>query len=131
MRLIPTKETIDTEFKSDKKGLPDAALIDAVVAMANSDGGCIYLGVEDDGTITGVKKGHQDKDGVCALIANKTVPSIAVRAELLEEDGNTVLKIEVPKSRSIVSSSEGKILKRRLKADWSKDTGTEKQGFIH
>ena len=36
MRLIPTKETIDTEFKSDKKGLPDAALIDAVVAMANS-----------------------------------------------------------------------------------------------
>lgn len=117
MRLIPTKESIDTEFKSDKKGLPDAVLVDAVVAMANSEGGSIYLGVEDDGTITGVKKEHQDKDGVCALIANKTVPSIAVRAELLEEDGNTVLKIEVPKSRSIVSSSEGKILKRRLKAD--------------
>ena len=122
MRLIPEKETTDIEFKSDKAGLPDATLIDAVVAMANSEGGCIYLGVEDDGTITGTKKEHQDKDGACALIANKTVPSIAVRAELLEENGKAVLKIEVPKSRAVVSSSDGKILKRRLKADGTPET---------
>ena len=44
------KETLSKEFKSDLKGLPDSELVEAVVALANTDGGCVYLGVEDDGT---------------------------------------------------------------------------------
>ena len=48
------KETLSKEFKSDRdKGLPDSELVEAVVALANTDGGCVYLGVEDDGTATG------------------------------------------------------------------------------
>lgn len=50
------KETLSKEFKSDLKGLPDSELVEAVVALANTDGGCVYLGVEDDGTPTGVKQ---------------------------------------------------------------------------
>ena len=49
------KETLTKEFKSDVKeaqGLPDSDLVEAVVALANTDGGCVYLGVEDDGTPT-------------------------------------------------------------------------------
>lgn len=52
------KETLSKEFKSDLKGLPDSELVEAVVALANTDGGCVYLGVEDDGTPTGVKQKH-------------------------------------------------------------------------
>ena len=51
--------------------------------MTNTAGGCLFLGVEDDGTITGVHKKHRDPIGVTALIANSTVPPIAVRAEII------------------------------------------------
>lgn len=117
MRTIPLRETLTIEFKSDLKKLPDTDLIDAVIGMANTDGGTLYLGVEDDGTITGVHPHHADEIGVVALIANKTVPAVSVRAELICEEGHSILQIEIPMSRAIIASSEGKILRRRLKVD--------------
>lgn len=116
MRTIPTAETLDIEFKSDTKSYPDRDLIDEIVGMTNTIGGTLYLGVEDDGTITGVNKKHRDAIGVAALIANNTVPPIAVRAEVITE-GKDVLKIEIPRSRGVVSTSSGRILRRRLKLD--------------
>jgi ATP-dependent DNA helicase RecG len=116
MRTIPTAETLDIEFKSDIKSYPDRDLIDEIVGMTNTIGGTLYLGVEDDGTITGVNKKHRDAIGVAALIANNTVPPIAVRAEVITE-GKDVLKIEIPRSRGVVATSSGRILRRRLKLD--------------
>ena len=116
MRTIPTAETLDIEFKSDVKSYSDRDLIDEIVGMTNTIGGTLYLGVEDDGTITGVNKKHRDAIGVAALIANNTVPPIAVRAEVITE-GKDVLKIEIPRSRGVVSTSSGRILRRRLKLD--------------
>ena len=113
---IPTRETLEIEFKSDRAKLPDNDLVDAVVAFANTIGGTIYLGVENDGTVTGLHKAHQDYTQLAAYIANKTVPPVSVRVELLEEEF-PVLAIHVPKCRSIVASSVGKIQRRRLKAD--------------
>ena len=117
MRIIPYKEDLYIEFKSDLKGYPDNELIDEIVGMSNSKGGVLYLGVEDDGEITGVSKEHRDAIGVTALIANKTVPSVSVRAEVITEEEKDVLKIEVPISRTVVSTSSGRILKRKLKVD--------------
>lgn len=117
MRTIPDKEDLVTEFKSDKKRLTDNDLIDAIVGMTNTDGGILYLGVEDNGEITGVHSQHADEIGVMALVANKTVPSVSVRAELIVEERYEILKIEIPMSRTIVATSDGKILRRRLKAD--------------
>ena len=119
MRSIPLKETLTVEFKSDRRKLPDNDLIDEVVGMSNTDGGIIYLGVEDDGEITGVHRQHADETGVTALIANRTIPSVPVRAELIEENGFTVLSISVPKNRTVVSTSDGRILRRRLKINGS------------
>lgn len=119
MRTIPYKETLEIEFKSDEKLYPDRDLIEEIVGMANTAGGTIYLGVEDNGDITGVHKKHKDAIGVTALIANSTVPPIAVRAEVINEENDDVLRIEVPRSRSIVATSSGKILRRRIKADGS------------
>mgnify|MGYP002625925921 CR=1 FL=1 len=83
-REIPPKETIEVEFKSEFKRtpngalkpsrLPDGELVDTVVALSNTNGGEIYLGVEDDGEPTGVHKDHRDVTQLAALIANKTVP---------------------------------------------------------
>lgn len=117
MRIIPMKEDLTTEFKSDKKRYPDNLLIEELVGMANTKGGELYLGVEDNGEITGVHKFHEDINGLKALVANMTVPSLSVRAEILYEDGKKVLKIEIPMSRSIIATTSGKLLKRRLKID--------------
>lgn len=116
MRTIPIKETLEIEFKSDVKCYSDRELIEEIVGMTNTVGGTLYLGVEDDGSITGVHKKHKDAVGVTALIANNTVPPIAVRAEIITEEKD-ILKIEIPRSRAIVSTSSGKILRRRLKMD--------------
>lgn len=117
MRIIPNKESLIIEFKSDIKKLSDNDLIDAIVGMSNTEGGVLYLGVEDNGEITGVHKYHADEIGVVALIANRTVPSVATRAEIITENSINVLKIEIPMSKTIVATSDGKILRRRLKLD--------------
>lgn len=115
-RIIPERETMEIEFKSDVKKLSDADLIDAIVAFANTHGGDLYLGVEDDGTVTGLHEQHRDVTQLSAFIANRTVPPISVRIEYLHGECPALL-IHVPKSRSIVASSAGKIQRRRLKAD--------------
>ena len=119
MRTIPKEESLDIEFKSDLKCYPDHDLIEEIVGMTNTSGGCLFLGVEDDGTITGVHKKHKDPIGVTALIANSTVPPIAVRADIITEEDKDILKIEVPRSRGVVSTASGKILRRRNKLDGS------------
>ena len=118
MRTIPVKETLEIEFKSDVKSYPDHDLIDEIVGMTNTVGGILFLGVEDDGRITGVQEKHKDAVGVTALIANSTVPPVSVRAEVITEEKD-ILKIEIPRSRGVVSTSSGKILRRRLKLDGS------------
>lgn len=117
MRNIPQKESLTIEFKSDVAGLDESELISEIVGMANTEGGTLYLGVEDDGAITGVNKKHRDPIGAMALIANKTVPSVAVRAEIIYEEEIEILQIQIPMSRTIVATSDGKIQRRRLKLD--------------
>lgn len=115
-RLIPMKETLTVEFKSDRKPLSDEQLIDAVVAFANTDGGDLYLGVEDDGEITGHHEKHRDITQLAVFVANKTIPPQSIRVEIMEEVF-PVIKISVSKSRSIVASSTGKIQRRQIKMD--------------
>ena len=117
MRTIPVVESLEVEFKSDLKCYPDHDLIEEIVGMTNTIGGVLFLGVEDDGTITGVHKKHKDAIEVTALIANSTVPPVAVRAEIITEEEKDILKIEIPRSRGVISTASGKILRRRIKFD--------------
>ncbi|WP_019127435.1 RNA-binding domain-containing protein [Enorma massiliensis] len=129
-RDIPERETLKYEFKSDRKRLPDGELIDTVVALTNTEGGTIYLGVEDDGTPTGIHQDHAGTTKLAALVANKTVPPVPARVSTLllnangvmDEDGVQIVEIEIPKSTAIVSSSDGKIMRRKLKADGSPES---------
>ena len=113
---IGFKESLTIEFKSDKKKLSDDDIIEAVVAFANTEGGDLYLGVEDNGDITGLHKTHRDTIRLAAYIANKTVPPMPVVTELISNE-IPYIKISVPKCTSIVSTSSGKVLRRRLKAN--------------
>ena len=111
---IGFKEDLHNEFKSDLKCISDSDIIDVVIAFANTDGGTLYIGVEDNGDITGVHPNHKDTTKLAAFIANKTVPPVTVS---VEKEDDEYIKIIVPCCRSIVASSTGKLLRRRIKTD--------------
>lgn len=85
--------------------------------MANAQGGEIYLGVEDNGTVTGLHANHQLLDGLAAMIANRTQPTVRVQvAELLIGD-KAAARISVPVSGAPVATNEGVSKRRRLQAN--------------
>ena len=105
--MLPTKESLTVEFKSGRqRPQTDDEIVDNVVAMANTEGGTLYLGVEDDGMVTGVCDRHRNVNGLAAFIFNKTVPQLSVRVTLLSESGKPVVGIEVDSSQQIVSTSQ-------------------------
>ncbi len=114
---IPDREDLKVEFKSDRARLNDRDLVATVVCLANTDGGDIFLGVEDDGTVTGLHPEHRNLTGMTALIANLTSPSVTVRVEAIDIDGVRIARVAVPKSRQLVATSDGLLQRRRLKAD--------------
>lgn len=116
MKNIELSESLTIEFKSDQEKLADNEIIEAVVAFANTDGGVLYLGVENNGNITGLHNEHRDPTRLAAFIANKTVPPVTVRSEVIDHN-LPILKITVPRRTSVVATSSGKILRRRIKAD--------------
>lgn len=122
MDRLPEKESLAIEFKSDMKCLPDHDIIDTIVGFANTEGGTLYLGVEDDSRITGLHANHNDILKMTVLVANKTRPSISARIEITEADGKPVMLIKVPKAQSIIATSAGKVMKRRLLASGAPET---------
>ena len=69
---IPPRETLQIEFKSDRDALNDDDLIEALICLANAQGGTLYLGVENDGTVTGLHASRPlDITGLAALIATQ------------------------------------------------------------
>ena len=115
--LLPPAETLIVEFKSDRTRLSDNELVEALVCLANTDGGELWLGVEDDGTPTGLHVAHQNLAGLPGMVAAKTSPSLAVTVHVLELSNISVAQIVVPKSSTEVATTAGMYLRRRLKQD--------------
>jgi ATP-dependent DNA helicase RecG len=122
MRNIPQKESLTVEFKGDiKEKLSDNELVESVVGLANAKGGQLFIGVEDNGEITGLDEAHKDHTKLAAMIANKTVPPQPVRVDKIDS-GKGCVVVEVPMSTTIVATSSGKVLRRRLKLDGTPET---------
>lgn len=116
--IVTGGETLTIEFKSDVKRLPDGELVDALAAMANSQGGVLFEGVEDDGSITGLCKAHLDVEGIVPLVENRTTPGLVVSVEKIDcGDGLWVGVVHVKKSKLLIATNDGKYLRRRLDAN--------------
>ena len=85
---IPERESLTVEFKSDRKRLSDTELVEAVVCLANAEGGQLWLGVEDDGTPTGLHPDHQLLVGLAGMVAARTSPSVNVSVSAVEVGGD-------------------------------------------
>lgn len=114
---LPPRETLTVEFKSDRSKLPDRDLIEALICLANAEGGELWLGVEDDGTPTGLHAEHRLLEGLAGMVAARTSPSLSVQAEAVEVNGVTVARIRVPKAHGEVATTSGVYLRRRVKHD--------------
>ena len=104
-RLGAYREDNQLEVKAAQGGLPDS-LWDTYSAFANTDGGCILLGVKEraDGSLyaVGVKNAEKLKTGFWNAVNNRQKISVnlmteqRVRIELVE--GKDILVLEVPRA---------------------------------
>jgi ATP-dependent DNA helicase RecG len=118
------------EFKSALEGKPDNKkgrlvkkicedISEALVAFANTDGGELIIGVEDDTTITGIP--HNDDEIVQMLNAVRThvldqQPLPIVYALKIEIDGKFILFFQVEKgSKEVYQLPDGRIVIRKDK----------------
>lgn len=114
---LPPRESLTVEFKSDRARLSDRDLIEAVVCLANAEGGELWLGVEDNCTPTGLHAEHQQLAGLAGLVAARTSPSLTVVVTPVNIGGVPVAHIAVPKAQGEVATTAGVYLRRRLKPD--------------
>lgn len=122
VRALATQgESFTVEFKSERKeALGDQDIYDAVVCLANADGGTLLIGVENDGTITGARPRHKpttEAVRVQAAIFNNTSPPINTRISVVDVDGTTVVAIEVDPYPEVCATQAGKCLRRVMQAD--------------
>lgn len=86
-------ETDMVEFKREYS----RSVLKAVVAFANTHGGMVFIGIEDDGTVCGV----EDPEGVMLAVTNairdavKPNAAMIAECEQLEVRGKTVVGIRV------------------------------------
>jgi len=123
--LIALGESTDREFKSDRQQLSDRAIYEEVVALANTSGGVLLIGVEDDGTITGAHPRHgriTDPLRLQSAIFNNTVPNINTRISVVSHPDGPVLAIEVDPYPEPCATGAGKALRRTVGPDGKPQT---------
>ncbi|MEA3310142.1 MAG: ATP-binding protein, partial [Chloroflexota bacterium] len=87
--------------------------------LANGSGGQLFLGVEDDGTVTGLHVNHQAQPELLVpFIASRTVPPLSVQVDVVElpadEERLPVAIIHVPVSTQPIATTAGRLLVRYL-----------------
>jgi ATP-dependent DNA helicase RecG len=112
---IPPAESLTVEFKGDRKvQLSDRDLALAAVCLANAHGGDLYLGVEDNGVVTGLHPSRDRTRNLAAVIGEFTTPPLGVTVEPLTLEGQPVLQIQVPPIQGTVFTRDGRCQIRGL-----------------
>ena len=113
--VIPEKEALEVEFKSDRDPLNDDDLVEALICLANAQGGTLYLGVENDGSVTGLHPTRpQQGTSLSAMVANRTAPSLSVQVQLQFHHHQRIAAIAVPRSPDVIARTDGLVKRRRI-----------------
>ena len=88
---IPDGENQYIEFKSEK--VKAMSLAEEIVAFANSEGGEIWLGVEDDRTLSGLSRSYEED--VMNICRTACIPPIQPRYEEFEIEGRQIARIQI------------------------------------
>ena len=118
------------EFKSALDGRPDnkkprlvklicADIGEALVSFANADGGAILIGVEDDGSITGIPHSEEDLQTMLNAVTTHIYHGQQLpltNANKLALDGKTILYFSVNKGTTMIYQlPDGRCVRRKDK----------------
>ncbi|MFN7327460.1 MAG: helix-turn-helix domain-containing protein, partial [Chitinophagales bacterium] len=96
--IIQNGENAAVEFK--RAAVTTDSMAKEMVAFANSQGGMILIGVEDDGTITGIDKTKQNEAWVSNIARDAVIPPIQIKSSLERVGEQEILVVEVPKGKN-------------------------------
>ena len=118
-KILSQGEGISIEFKEAKEKVP-ASFYETVVSFANTTGGVILLGVDDEGNVTGVNPDNKAKflkNIATALNSiDKINPVLHLNPTAIDYQGKTIIVVEVPTSAH-VHNATGRIYIREYEVD--------------
>jgi ATP-dependent DNA helicase RecG len=120
LEVLTKGESLEVEFKSDLRKISDGEIYEEIVAMANTNGGILLIGVDDDGRVVGCKPRHgrnTDPLKMQSAIFNNTVPNINTRVAVINHPEGNILSIEVDRYPEPCATASGKSLRRAIGSD--------------
>lgn len=104
--ILSIGETVAVEFKRCGDGISTDTYV-TVCSFLNRYGGDIYLGVEDNGTVSGIPRNAMADiiKNFIKMVGNPEVisPTVYLAPEILEYEGKQVVHIHVPPSSEVHS----------------------------
>ena len=96
--MLPNHKSFTVEFKSKWDASKDGEFIkETLVAFANTAGGDLYIGVDDDGNVVGLTDSPDVEERLASAVRDNISPSLvgSVVTELLKIQGKVVLRVHV------------------------------------
>ena len=106
--ILQAGENETAEFKTTFSD----EVIETLVAFANAQGGCVYIGITDDRKVKGVDIGKETLQKWQNSIKNKTQPSIIPVIDVITDNGLHVVCIKVNEFPVKPLSCKGRYYKR-------------------
>jgi hypothetical protein len=98
--LLECGESETIEFKKELPGHVES-IAKEIVALANYKGGVLLLGVQDDGTIVGLRDVEDVEERVSNILRDNTRPPVQTEIEFHSKSGKDVLSIRVQQFREL------------------------------
>nr|WP_208597680.1 helix-turn-helix domain-containing protein [Desulfogranum mediterraneum] len=92
-QLLREPESKTLEFKRDLSS--PKPLLKTLVAFANTAGGKLIIGVEDDKTVIGIAQPLDEEERLANMIADAIAPRLVPTIEMVTAQGKTLLLVEV------------------------------------
>lgn len=128
--LIRQGEGLKIEFKEAKDSVPHS-FYDTVVSFANTDGGTILLGVDDNGKVTGIApeaKVKLQKDIITAMNSTDVInPPMYVQPIVVNHPDGEIMVMQIP-CGSQIHKYKNRIYSREFESDLDVTDNQQKVG---
>ena len=95
-KLVAKGESLHLEFKRKVK-FPEK-IVREIIAFANTDGGTLLIGVNDDGTLPGVKFPEEESHNLRDALVRHCQPQIEIEESIISlSEKRFVLQLQIPK----------------------------------
>lgn len=131
--LIRKGEGVRLEFKTKDILSDKAKLAREMVALANTDGGKILIGVNDNGRIEGIKGQEKDEERLINIARDKCNPPISPSFEIVKTSQGDVYAVTVPKFEDYpyaVKTSSGGVYFIRVGSTIREPTSSEMRAMF-